>query len=110
MVLITGAKGHLGKSTIDFLLKNGVSPNSISALARSEDKAAEFVPAGEAKINFVLRNEIAEALANLLTTSGHENKVYDIGTEEPISSSEIADYISEITGQKINYHSPEPEV
>jgi NAD(P)H dehydrogenase (quinone) len=233
MILITGATGHLGKATIDFLLKKGISPNNIAALARSEDKAAElkakgiqvkmgnyddydslleatkgidkmllisssemtksravqhiqaikaakengvnhiiytgfmrthddpasplwfiakdhvetekylkdsgiaytlfengfymdmlmdfvgkniletktiFVPAGEGKINFVFRSEIAEALANVLTTSGHENKVYHIGTEEPVSFSEIAGYISEITGQKINYHSPEPEV
>lgn len=69
-----------------------------------------FVPAGEGKVNFVLRNEVAEALANVLTTSGHENKTYNIGIEQPVSFGEVAKYISEITGVAINYVSPEPEV
>lgn len=69
-----------------------------------------FVPAGNGKINFVLRNEIAEALANVLTTGGHENKTYDIGIEHPVSFGEIAKYISELSGVAINYVCPEPEV
>ena len=232
-VLITGATGQLGKSTINFLLEKGVAANQISALARDEAKAAElkskgvdvkignyddfdslrsamqgvetlllisssemtksravqhinaikaakesgvkhiiytgfmrthddpksplwfitedlvktekylkesgitytlfanafyldmlmdfvgeqvletktiFVPAGDGKINFVLRNEIAEALANVLTTGGHENKTYNIGIEQPVSFGEVAKWISEITGVSINYVSPEPEV
>ncbi|MFZ3273800.1 MAG: SDR family oxidoreductase [Lutibacter sp.] len=68
-----------------------------------------FVPAGEGKINFVLRSEVAEALANVLTTNGHENKTYNIGIEQPVSFVEIAKYISEITGVAINYVSPEPD-
>lgn len=69
-----------------------------------------FVPAGNGKTNFVLRNEIAEALANVLTTGGHENKTYDIGIEHPVSFGEIAKYISELSGVAINYVCPEPEV
>lgn len=69
-----------------------------------------FVPAGDGKINFVLRNEIAEGLAAVLTTGGHENKTYNIGIEQPVSFGEIAKYISELTGVAINYVSPEPEV
>jgi len=232
-ILITGATGQLGKSTINFLLQKGIAANQISALARDEGKAAElkskgidvkignyddfdslrtamqgvetmllisssemtksravqhinaikaakengvkhiiytgfmrthedpksplwfiakdhvetekylkesgitytifanafyldmimdfvgeqvletktiFVPAGEGKINFVLRNEVAEALANVLTTGGHENKTYNIGNEQPISFREIANYITELTGVAINYVTPEPEV
>jgi NAD(P)H dehydrogenase (quinone) len=233
MILITGATGHLGKATINFLLQKGMSPDNIFALARNEEKAKElkekgihvrignydhydtlvaalagveklllisssemtkshavqhinaikaaqqtgikhiiytgfirthddpasplwfiakdhvetenylkssgipytlfengfymdmlmdfvgkniletktiFVPAGEGKINFVLRNEIAEALANVLLSTGHENKVYNIGIEQPVSFAEIAQYISEITGISVQYVSPEPEV
>ncbi len=45
MILITGATGHLGKATIDFLLKK-VPASQISALVRSEAKAAEFTEKG----------------------------------------------------------------
>lgn len=40
MILITGATGHLGKATIDFLLKKGMPAGRIVALARSTEKAA----------------------------------------------------------------------
>jgi NAD(P)H dehydrogenase (quinone) len=39
MILITGANGHFGSLTIDFLLKKGIDANQISALVRSEEKA-----------------------------------------------------------------------
>ncbi len=45
MILVTGASGHLGKATIDFLLKK-VPANQISALVRNEAKAAEFTEKG----------------------------------------------------------------
>lgn len=35
-------------------------------------------PAGNGKVSFVSRLDIAEALANVLTEKGHENKVYEI--------------------------------
>jgi NAD(P)H dehydrogenase (quinone) len=68
-----------------------------------------YVPAGDGKVNFVLRNEIAEALANVITTPGHENKVYNIGTEKPVSFAEIAEMISNLSGVSVQYVSPEPD-
>lgn len=68
-----------------------------------------YVPAGDGKVNFVLRNEIAEALANVITTPGHENKVYNIGTEKPVSFAEIAQMISNLSGVSVQYVSPEPD-
>lgn len=69
-----------------------------------------FVPTKNGKINFVLRKDIAEGLANVLTTSGHENKSYHIGSEKAVSFGEIAQVITDITGIPIQYVSPEPEV
>lgn len=46
MILITGATGHFGKATIDFLIQKGVNPNTISALARSAEKAQELINKG----------------------------------------------------------------
>ena len=41
MILITGASGHLGKATIDFLLKK-IPAHQISGLVRNEAKAVEL--------------------------------------------------------------------
>ena len=68
-----------------------------------------FLPAGDGKVNFALRKEIAEALANVITTEGHENKSYDIGGEETVSFTKIAGLLSEISGKEINYVSPDVE-
>jgi len=45
MILVTGATGHLGKATIEFLLRK-VSADQISAMVRNEAKAAEFTEKG----------------------------------------------------------------
>lgn len=42
MILVTGATGHFGKSTIDFLLEKGISQSNIGALVRDEEKAADL--------------------------------------------------------------------
>lgn len=45
MILITGATGHFGKATIDFLLKK-IDAKNISALVRNESKAEDLKSKG----------------------------------------------------------------
>lgn len=231
MILVTGATGNYGKATIDFLLKKGISANSISALVRDETKAEDlkskginlkignydnysglveafkgvdklllvsssdvvkrgqqyenavkaakqagvkhilytsferkndtetspsyfltkshidtenlikasgltytffrnnlypdalpmlfgeqvletgiFLPAGDTKSAFALRNDMTEATANVLTSQGHENKVYSLNNTENVSLQEIAQDLSEIVGKQINYASPSQDI
>lgn len=231
MILITGATGKYGKSTIDFLLKKGVSSTNIVALVRDEEKAADlknkdieirigdynnyeqlvntfkgidklllisgsdivnrdqqhqnvvkaanearvkhivytsferknetetspitfvaashiatenwikssgmhytilrnnlymdllpwffgekvmetgvFLPAGDTKAAFALRDDMAEATANVLITEGHENKVYNFSNTENVSVGEMAASLSEIAGKEVTYTSPSTEV
>ncbi|MBS7563029.1 SDR family oxidoreductase [Mucilaginibacter sp. Bleaf8] len=51
MILVTGANGHFGSLTIDFLLKGGIDASQISALVRSEEKAQALKVKG---INIIL--------------------------------------------------------
>lgn len=46
MILVTGATGHLGKATIEFLLAKGVAASEISALVRDEAKAQDLKAKG----------------------------------------------------------------
>jgi NAD(P)H dehydrogenase (quinone) len=231
MILVTGATGHFGKAAINFLLKKGIHSNEITALVRSESKAADlkekginirtgdydnydslvkgfrgtdkllfisgndianrgrqqenvvnaakeagvkhiiytsferknetdgspiafvsaahletensikatgipytimrnnlyfdvipmfigdkvletgiFFPAGNTSSSFALRNEMAEAAANILAEEGHEGKEYFISNTEELSFQDIANTISEVTGKDIPYTSPSPEV
>lgn len=64
-------------------------------------------PAGEGKVGFLLRSEMAEIAANILLEDGHENKEYSISHPQPVSFAEIADLLSEVTGKTVSYHSPD---
>jgi NAD(P)H dehydrogenase (quinone) len=46
MLLITGATGHFGTATIDFLLKKGIPTKDIAALVRDESKAGDLKAKG----------------------------------------------------------------
>lgn len=59
-------------------------------------------PAGDGKVSFVLRNDIAEALANALLTEGHENQTYEIGAPIAWSFNDIAGALSK-NGTTVTY-------
>lgn len=66
-------------------------------------------PAGEGKTAYTLREDLADLGVAVLTTDGHENKIYDAVANEAYSYSEIAKIITEITGKSIQYVSPSKE-
>jgi NAD(P)H dehydrogenase (quinone) len=69
-------------------------------------------PAGEGKITFALRTDLAEAGANLLLdeSAEYENKNITLTGAAGVTFGEIAAAISEITGKHIAYVSPDKAV
>lgn len=61
-------------------------------------------PAGEGKVPFSLRIEMAEAFANVLSSEGHENKIYEISNSESYSFQDVANALSAHTGKTVAYH------
>ena len=68
-----------------------------------------YLPAGDGKVAFTLRTDMAELGAVVLTTAGHENKTYNVSNTTAISFGEIASIISNISGKQITYVSPSQE-
>lgn len=68
-----------------------------------------YFPAGEGKVGFTSRLDMAEAAAAILTGEGHENKSYDITNNKAVSFHQIAKEVSKASGKAINYVSPSPE-
>jgi len=105
-------ENHLINSGVNYtIFKNGFYMDMITDFIGENilETKTIFLPAGEGKVNFVLRNEIAEALANVLTSDSHTNQTYNIGGEKTYSFGEIAAIISEASGEQINYVSPKVE-
>lgn len=63
-----------------------------------------FFPSNGEKINLAYRREMAEALANTLSDPHqHKNKIYEITSSKAYSLDELADMLSEASGQEISY-------
>lgn len=62
-----------------------------------------YLPAGDGKVRFALRSEMAEAAAKVLAEEGHENKHYDITGGASYSFQDIADALTELTGKTVGY-------
>jgi len=69
-----------------------------------------FLPAGDGKSSYASRSDLAADGAVLLTTTGHENKVYEMGGDIAYSFNDIAGILSELSGKTIQYVSPSSEV
>lgn len=67
------------------------------------------IPANNGKMAPATRDELAEAHAEILSTSGHENKTYSLGGSHSISFSDIARILSEIKGQPVSFTTIAPE-
>jgi NAD(P)H dehydrogenase (quinone) len=62
-----------------------------------------YAAAGAGKVSYGLRAEMAQALANVLTSAGHENQTYDIAPGPAYSFQDLATTLAEVTGKPISY-------
>jgi NAD(P)H dehydrogenase (quinone) len=69
-------------------------------------EAGIFLPTEDGIAAYATRNDMAEAAANILTGTGHENKKYIIANTENYSMDDIAEILSEIKGEEVEYASP----
>ncbi|MET3114184.1 NAD(P)H dehydrogenase (quinone) [Pedobacter sp. CG_S7] len=104
------SENYLKESGIEYtILQNGIYAEMI--LAFIGDKVAEteniLFPGGEGKASWVIREELAEAAAHVLTTEDHKNKTYSLTNTESIGFNVIAQDISELLNKKVKYTSPD---
>lgn len=67
-------------------------------------EAGIHFPAGDGKVPFALRIEMAEAFANVLSSEGHENKIYEISNTESYSFGDVAKALSAHSGKAVSYY------
>ena len=86
------------------VLRNGVY---FSYFARQipgwREQGAVVGAAGNGRISAAAHVDLAEATATVLTTPGHEDGVYQLGSDEPFTMSEFAAELSRQTGETIPY-------
>ena len=92
------------------LAESGVSWTAIRNSMYADDIPGWFdsdglntVPAGEGRMSFSYRPELARAIAVTLTEPGQEGKTYDIVTPQSVSMRELAEIAWAVTGQNYRY-------
>lgn len=63
---------------------------------------------GEGRVAAAPRADYAAADAAVLVGDGHENKVYELGADEPFTMAELAAEVSRQTGQPVSYQDLPP--
>jgi NAD(P)H dehydrogenase (quinone) len=84
------------------MLRNSVYMDGIVQQAADMIEAGRaVVPPGDVRMGYVTRADCAAAAAAVLTTPGHENRIYDITGPELVGTREIAEAASAVSGRTI---------
>ncbi|MEU1207604.1 SDR family oxidoreductase [Nocardia sp. NPDC005825] len=105
------AQEHIGTEAVlagagipTTLLRNGwYWENYAGGLGHAVASGVLHGAAGDGKVSGAARADYAEAAARVLTTDGHEGKVYELGGDETLSYAELAQVISEVSGTPVRY-------
>jgi NAD(P)H dehydrogenase (quinone) len=66
------------------------------------------VPAGEGRVAWVSRNDVADSAIGVLTGTGHDGQAYDITGPEALTMAETAERLSAALGRTITYEAQTP--
>jgi len=86
-----------------FLRNSWYIENYTDQLAQMLQHGAVLGSAGDGRVSAATRADYAAAAAAVLTGSGHENKVYELGGDQSFTLSELAAEISKQSGREIVY-------
>jgi len=66
-------------------------------------------PAGEGRVAWVARDDLADAAAAVLTGDGHDGSTYDITGPQALTMAETAAALGEITGREVVFRDQTPD-
>ena len=89
--------------TYTFLRNNWYSENYLAGVAHTIETGTLFGAAQDGRISSASRIDYAEAAAKVLTSTGHENKTYELAGSESFSLSDLATFIGQAVNKDIIY-------
>ncbi|MBA4247080.1 MAG: NAD(P)-dependent oxidoreductase [Microbacterium sp.] len=92
------------------ILRNGwYTENYAATIAQGAATGAVLTSAGEGRVSSALRAEYAEAIAAVLTSEGHENRIYELSGDTAWSFAELAEAVAEVAGTPVALASVSPD-
>lgn len=100
-----GTEQALKASGIPFvILRNGwYTENYTGSLATTVESGVLYGSSGEGKVASATRSDFAEAAAVVLTTDGHEGKVYELAGDEAYTMRDFAAVLTKLSGKEVAY-------
>ncbi|MFQ6393685.1 SDR family oxidoreductase [Nocardia sp. KC 131] len=100
-----GTEAVLAESTVPHtILRNSwYWENYFGGVGHAIETGVLHGAAGEGRVAAAARADYAEAAARVLTSDGHEGKVYELGGDERLTYAELAQVISEASGKPVRY-------
>lgn len=89
--------------TYTFLRNNWYSENYLAGVAHTIEIGTLFGAAQDGRISSASRIDYAEAAAKVLTSTGHENKTYELAGSESFRLSDLATLIGQAANKDIIY-------
>lgn len=86
-----------------FLRNNWYSENYLATLTQTIEMGTLYGAAGEGRISSAARADYAEAAAKVLTSEGHDHKIYELAGSSSFSLAELAQNITEVSGKSVIY-------
>lgn len=91
------------------VLRNGwYTENYTGSLAAAVAHGALIGSAGEGRISWAARADFAEAAAVVLTTPGHEGRVYELAGDDACTLADLAAEVSRQAGKAVAYNNLPP--
>lgn len=86
------------------ILRNGWYTENYAGSIPGSIQAGAFIgSAGDGKVSSATREDFAEAAAVVLTTNGHENKIYELAGDKAYTLTDLAAEVSKQTGNNLPY-------
>ncbi|TID30228.1 hypothetical protein CANINC_001235 [Pichia inconspicua] len=101
----TVTEDYIKESGISYsLLRNGwYFSNYFGAVPYALQSGVFIGAAKDAKINAATRLDYAEAAVKVLTTKGHDNKIYELAGSNYFTLTDFAKALSDVSGKEIKY-------
>lgn len=91
-------------------LRNGwYVENHTEQLGPAVQRGAIAGAAGKGKFASASRSDYATAAVAVLTSAGHDNKIYELAGDHPFTLAELANEVSRQSGKPVSYNNLSPE-
>lgn len=99
-----GTEEHIRSTGVSFtFLRDSLYADIVPYLVSTDDLVIRG-PAGNGRVAWVTRDDVADVAAAVLTGTSHEGAAYDVTGPEALTMADTAQRLSEVVGREVVYH------